>query len=247
MQICWYVLITNAMTRAETSLIMAPVFFSAYLYTVTGMALTTLGTQYSLLTPRWVCPLLSLILCTKPQYLIIFLGADVISLILQAVGGGIASSADAAKGDNMQLGPNIMLAGIVFQLISMVFFVTIGTDFIYRVMADKPYSFRSISRTNSQDTLNPNGEKGEQVKPKKNLTRWWIFLIGGVGLSSLAIIIRGIYRTAELSQGWGGSIMLTQNFQNFLDGLPMVIAVAVFNFINPTYLLTKRAGWKGIH
>jgi len=147
----------------------------------------------------------------------------------------------------MELGPNIMLAGIVFQLISMVFFVTIGTDFMYRVMADKPYAFRCISRTNSQDTLNPNGEKGELVTPKENLTRWWIFLIGGVGLSSLAIIIRGIYRTAELSQGWGGSIMLTQNFQNFLDGLPMVIAVAVFNFINPTYLLTKRAGWKGIH
>ena len=188
---------------------------------------------------------------TDPQYLIIFLGADVISLIMQAVGGGMAASADAAKGDNMELGPNIMLAGIVFQLASMVFFVVIGSDFIYRVMADKPYVFRMLSRTNSQDTLtndsNPAVEKGEDVKPKENLTRWWIFLIGGVGLSSLAIIIRGIYRTAELSQGWGGSIMDNQNLQNFLDGLPMVIAVAVFNFINPTHLLPKREGWKGIH
>jgi len=41
--------------------------------------------------------------------------------------------------------------------------------------------------------------------------------------------------------------MLTQNFQNLLDGLPMVIAVAVFNFINPTHLLERRAGWKGLH
>jgi len=188
---------------------------------------------------------------TDPQYLIIFLGADVISLIMQAVGGGMAASADAAKGDNMELGPNIMLAGIVFQLASMVFFVVIGSDFIYRVMADKPYAFRMLSRTNSQDTLTNDSntaiEKGEDVKPKENLTRWWIFLIGGVGLSSLAIIIRGIYRTAELSQGWGGSIMDNQNLQNFLDGLPMVIAVAVFNFINPTHLLPKREGWKGIH
>ena len=188
---------------------------------------------------------------TDPQYLIIFLGADVISLIMQAVGGGMAASADAAKGDNMELGPNIMLAGIVFQLASMVFFVVIGSDFIYRVMADKPYAFRMLSRTNSQDTLTNDSntaiEKGEDVKPKENLTRWWIFLICGVGLSSLAIIIRGIYRTAELSQGWGGSIMDNQNLQNFLDGLPMVIAVAVFNFINPTHLLPKREGWKGIH
>jgi hypothetical protein len=153
----------------------------------------------------------------------------------------------------MELGPNIMLAGIVFQLISMLFFVVIGSDFVYRVMADKPYAFRispgrNKSLVTSDSSSNSNVEKnGEGIKSKENLTRWWIFLVGGVGLSSLAIIIRGTYRTAELSQGWGGSIMLTQNFQNFLDGLPMVIAVAIFNFINPTHLLAKREGWKGIH
>jgi hypothetical protein len=186
--------------------------------------------------------------CTSAnkQYLGIFLGADVISLIMQAVGGGIASSADAAKGDDMEIGPNIMLAGIVFQLISMLFFVVIGTDFIYRVKADNPYAFRS-TRTNSLGSSTSNAEKGLVGSPQVNLARWSIFLIGGVGISSLAIIVRGIYRTAELAQGWGGSIMLTQNFQNFLDGLPMVIAVAVFNFINPTHLLERRAGWKGIH
>lgn len=178
---------------------------------------------------------------TDSQYLIVFLGADAISLIMQAAGGGIASSADATKGDDMEIGPNIMLAGIVFQLISMLFFVIIGTDFVYRVMADKPYAFRSTLRTTSLDSTN------EKIIQKQNLTRWGIFLIGGVGISSLAIIIRGVYRTAELSQGWGGSIMLTQNFQNFLDGLPMVIAVVIFNFINPTHLLPKREGWKGVH
>ena len=182
--------------------------------------------------------------CADEQYLGIFLGADVISLIMQAVGGGIASSADAAKGDDMDIGPNIMLAGIVFQLISMLFFVVIGTDFVYRVVADRPYAFR---RTSSLVSSTSNAEKGLVGSSQVNLVRWRIFLIGGVGISSLAIIVRGIYRTAELSQGWGGSIMLTQNFQNFLDGLPMVIAVGVFNFINPTHLLERRAGWKGIH
>jgi hypothetical protein len=141
----------------------------------------------------------------------------------------------------------------------MLLFICVATDFIYRVHANKPYAFRQRKqlaphRTTSDDTLVPSnsevsGEKvqAEQVMAKKNLTRWWIFLVGGVGISSLAIILRGAYRTAELSQGWGGSIMDTQNFQNFLDGLPMVIAVAIFNFINPTYLLPNRASWKGIH
>jgi hypothetical protein len=40
-------------TRLTFSLIMAPVFFSAYLYTMTGMAIMTLGPRYSMLTPRW--------------------------------------------------------------------------------------------------------------------------------------------------------------------------------------------------
>jgi hypothetical protein len=104
------------------------------------------------------------------QYLCIFLGADVISLIMQAVGGGIASSADATKGDDMEIGPNIMLAGIVFQLISMLFFVVIGTDFVYRVMADKPYAFRlTSSRTNSLGSSTSNA--GESC-PMVDLSHW---------------------------------------------------------------------------
>jgi hypothetical protein len=191
------------------------------------------------------------------QYLIIFLGVDTIALILQAVGGGMAASADSE--DDSDIGKNIMLAGIVFQLISMLFFVVIGTDFITRVMRNKPYAFRvhqqaTVVNSPSNDTLPTSSgvsatEKAdaEAIPSGQNMTRWWTFLVGGVGTSSLAIIIRGIYRTAELSQGWGGPIMLNQNLQNFLDGLPMVIAVAIFNFINPTHLLAKRSSWKGIH
>lgn len=170
----------------------------------------------------------------------------------------MAASAETEADANV--GQNIMLAGIVFQLVSMIFFVIIGTDFITRVMRNKPYAFRVRNQTTalsspSSNTLAPANsdasipEKtgGEAVQARQNMTRWWIFLIAGVGISSLAIIIRGLYRTAELSEGWGGPIMLNENLQNFLDGLPMIIAVAIFNFVNPTYLLPKRSSWKGIH
>jgi hypothetical protein len=32
-------------------------------------------------------------------------------------------------------------------------------------------------------------------------------------------------------------------YQNVLDGIPMVIAVAVFNVFNPGYLLPKKVKW----
>lgn len=167
-----------------------------------------------------------------------------------------ASAEDEATAN---IGQNIMLAGIVFQLISMLFFVVIAIDFITRVMRNKPYAFRvrqqasTVSSASndispvSSDASAIEKTEAEAVQSRQNMTRWWIFLIGGVGISSLAIIIRGLYRTAELSEGWGGPIMLNQNLQNFLDGLPMVVAVAIFNFINPTHLLARRSSWKGIH
>ena len=36
-------------------------------------------------------------------------------------------------------------------------------------------------------------------------------------------------------------------YQNVLDGIPMVIAVAVFNFVHPSYLLPKKVSWKNYH
>jgi hypothetical protein len=32
-------------------------------------------------------------------------------------------------------------------------------------------------------------------------------------------------------------------YQNVLDGIPMFIAVAIFNLFNPGYLLPKKAKW----
>lgn len=64
--------------RALTpSLILGPVFFSAWDYTILGHCIKVLGPQYSLIKPN--------------MYLIIFIIADIISLVLQAVGGGGAA------------------------------------------------------------------------------------------------------------------------------------------------------------
>lgn len=57
----------------------------------------------------------------RPRTLVkVFVGADVLSLVLQAAGGGIASEADDGS-DTQKAGTNVFVAGIAFQLGASVF------------------------------------------------------------------------------------------------------------------------------
>ncbi|WWC69039.1 uncharacterized protein I206_102975 [Kwoniella pini CBS 10737] len=250
-----------------STLIMAPVFFSAYDYVVLGMAINKLGPQYSLLQPKY--------------YFATFITADIISLILQAVGGGQASSS-AAEGAPTQSATNIMVAGIIFQLVSMGVFLTLGLDFILRATSEKAYGFRerqiskniakrqekeskiaaekpTLTHVSSDDTrvategqIKPNEDveaqhiKEEEFEQHNHIRNWWI-LLAGVLISSTMILIRGIYRSIELVQGWDGYLITTEMYQNILDGLMMLIAVGIYNFIHPGYLLPRKKFWRGYH
>ncbi|WWC87460.1 uncharacterized protein L201_002349 [Kwoniella dendrophila CBS 6074] len=270
------VLLLTPFLMQISTLIMAPVFFSAYDYVVLGMAINKLGPQYSLLQPKY--------------YFATFITADVISLILQAIGGGKASSS-AAEGAPTQSATNIMVAGIIFQLISMAVFLILGVDFIIRANSEKAYSFRlkqienkaikrkqkeangdsekatrrssdhTLTHTESDETVIGGGQQSILKKETQNdleaqhisehnehlhIRNWWI-LLAGVLFSSTMILIRGIYRSIELVQGWDGYLITTEMYQNILDGLMMLLAVGIYNFIHPYYLLPRKTSWKGYH
>ncbi|CAD6586806.1 MAG: hypothetical protein TREMPRED_004560 [Tremellales sp. Tagirdzhanova-0007] len=185
----------------------------------------------------------------------VFLIDNTIACILQAVGGGLASGS-AATGSPTNTSTNIMVAGIIFQPVSMVVFVGLGFDFVIRASTRRPYAFRlrQISSAaakrlgNEKTTANSTMEgdaPGVFEGERENLTRWWIMLSGAM-VSSIMIIIRGVYRSAELSQGWSGYIITNQRFIG-LDCVTMFIAVAVFNVIHPMFLLPKKTSWKGYH
>ena len=147
----------------------------------------------------------------------VFLLADLVSLILQAIGGGQAASS-AANGSPTTSATHIMVAGIIFQLISMGFFVGLGIDFVVRTTLKKPYAFRErqivadaqkkankrakAHRTDSDQTLEANNsvtatksEGGETVAAKQNQNRYWLLLAGAM-ISSVMIVIRGEFASA---------------------------------------------------
>ncbi|KAL4810512.1 RTA1 like protein-domain-containing protein [Aspergillus unguis] len=176
----------------------APTFYTAGVYVLLGRLIEILGRNSSVLSPK--------------VYLWVFVTCDVVSLVVQAVGGGMASTQAAKEGGNTTPGTNIMIAGIVFQMASITVFVLCAADFVRRTIRHRlMQSMKGV------------------VLP----------LLAAMIFSITTIYIRSIYRTIELSEGWSGYLITTERYFIALDGAMMVLAVAVFNVIHPGWFLPK--------
>ncbi|KAF7719816.1 RTA-like protein [Penicillium ucsense] len=186
-----------------STLIMAPTFFTAGIYILLGRFIQILGPESSSIKPS--------------LYLWIFCTCDIVSLVVQAIGGGMASGQAGKVGGNTKPGTDVMVAGIIFQLVSITVFVACAADFVRRTL-----------RRRLLQSLNGS------VVP----------LLGAMIFSVLCIYIRSIYRTIELLQGWSGYLITHEKYFIVLDGVMMVLAVAVFNVIHPGWFLPdhKRSG-----
>lgn len=184
-------------TDRQTDNSEAPTFYTAAIYVLLGRFIQLFGRQSSILSPR--------------LYLWIFCTCDIISLVIQAAGGGLASSESDTVNGNTAPGTNTMVAGIVFQLVSLTIFVFCAVDF-----------FRRSMRLGYLQSL---------------LHGSLAYLVGAMVLSVVCIYIRSIYRTIELAQGWSGYLITHESYFVGLDGVMMVIAVGVFNIFHPGWLL----------
>ncbi|KAK6454530.1 putative transporter or flippase transmembrane protein [Scheffersomyces xylosifermentans] len=99
-------------------LTIAPAFVMAGIYYLFAQLVVVHGRQFSFLKPMW--------------YSYLFMGCDFASLFMQSAGGAIASSAAHNNGDS-GLGRNIMVAGMVFQVVAMSAFLIFWFIFLRRV------------------------------------------------------------------------------------------------------------------
>lgn len=58
--------------------------------------------------------------------------------------------------------------------------------------------------------------------------RDWRTLAGALAVSCVGILVRSVYRTVELSQGYTGPLATTEGFFYGLDTLPLALAVFVY-------------------
>ncbi|KAF9003011.1 RTA1 like protein-domain-containing protein [Cyathus striatus] len=186
-----------------TATILGPTPFLAVNFIILGKIIERLGVQYSRLKPQW--------------YAGIFLTCDIISLVVQGVGGGIAASAFGRNQDPTN-GGHIMLGGIAFQFLTISVFFLCATEFFLRYLKDWPV--REVASTSQEDVKIP-------VKPPMTLKLK--VMSAGLALSTLFLFIRAVYRTIELSDGWNGRIISTQVLFNVLDGGMITLAMYSLN------------------
>ncbi|KAJ5877959.1 RTA1 domain protein [Penicillium solitum] len=178
-------------------LTIGPAFLSAAIYLCLGRIVTVYGPQISRIKPR--------------LYSTIFMTCDVVSLILQAAGGALASTGDTQ--DDVDMGVNIMIAGLIAQVVSLSAFSILCADFAIRAK-------RRREQHNHQHTL------------LRRSTIWKLLLIG-LFIATIAIYIRSAYRIAELWGGFQSHLANDQTTFIIFEGAMMIAGTTVLTAFHP--------------
>ncbi|KAJ7488349.1 RTA1-domain-containing protein [Mycena latifolia] len=189
-----------------TTTIIAPTPLIAVSFILLGRIVERLGPCYSRISPRW--------------YSRIFLSCDMVALVVQGFGGGLAASADDEAGANR--GGNIMLGGIIFQFVAIVAYSYCAYSFLRHHAADVP-----VRRTTPSDMRHRDVPLEPRVKQ----------MITALAFSTAVLTVRSIYRIVELATGWHGVVIRTQIYFNIFDGAMVVLAICTLNVAHPGRLL----------
>ncbi|GFF26712.1 sphingoid long-chain base transporter RSB1 [Aspergillus udagawae] len=196
-------------------LTIGPAFLSAAIYICLGHIVVVYGEDISRLKPR--------------TYTIIFVICDFLSLVLQAAGGAITSTAGHDQQNLRQTGINIMIAGLASQVASLGVFLCLCADFAWRVYKNP-------------DKLN------ESMYHIRKTLKWKAFLTG-LTVATLAIFVRSIFRVAELREGFNGPLANDEVTFMILEGAMMVIATLCLTVLHPGYCFGgywDQTSWKSI-
>ncbi|KAM0788777.1 hypothetical protein ACM66B_002867 [Microbotryomycetes sp. NB124-2] len=182
------------------TLILAPCFYSATLYASLGLMIRSLDplNQHTVIKPR--------------NYVVLFCAADLVAIIVQAVGGGMAATA-LQENESSAKGTHTMVAGVSIQLAAMVAFCILAVIFWWRVRKDP--------------------ELGHRMNGRKTVWLSWALV-----WASFWILLRCVYRVVELAEGWTGYLITHEPYFWALDSIPMVLTQAVFLVTWPTWCLS---------
>ncbi|KAK7470573.1 hypothetical protein VKT23_001997 [Stygiomarasmius scandens] len=135
-----------------------------------------------------------------------FIASDITTFLIQAAGGAMSISAN-----NQPLalaGSRVFLAGLALQLLSFLIFTCIFVLFVYRVYRYEHSTFI--------------------IHDEKIWYKDWRSLASIQLVSCIGILIRSLYRTIELSEGFQGRLATSEAFFYGLDTLPLFIAILVY-------------------
>ncbi|WYZ42766.1 hypothetical protein EsH8_VI_000465 [Colletotrichum jinshuiense] len=184
---------TTSYTIQSLTLLLGPALLAASIYMVLGRLIRFLEAEHlALIRTKWL---------TK-----IFVLGDVISFVTQGAGGAILSRAKSMS--DVDLGENVIIAGLAVQIAFFGVFIVVIYHFHFR-----------ISRS-------PTGPCNTAALPWRS----FIWVLYG---ASVMIMVRSVFRVAEYVTGSDGPLMASEVYIYVFDAALMFLVAAMFNVFHP--------------
>ncbi|PLB48744.1 RTA1-domain-containing protein [Aspergillus steynii IBT 23096] len=167
----------------------APVFYCSAIYVVLSQVVNYTDRSVSRFSPR--------------LFYWMFIPADIVSLVLQATGGGL-SCVGNTKND-IQVGVNISMAGLIFQVVTLTLFCIMFGDYIYLGWGS------------------PGRHKLQCLKG----------FLACLFTATLLVLLRCCYRVVELHAGYFSELFRDEPLFVALESAVMCCAVIFLNLGHP--------------
>lgn len=212
-------------------LTLGPVFMAAAIYLCLGRIVVVYGEEISRIRAR--------------TYTLIFMGCDLLSLVVQAVGGGMAASypltnkymvCQSPSIENrwltaceIDMGTHILVAGLSLQVASLFAFSCCSLEFLYRVQSQK-----ILLNSKFADLYNSSRFKiflicKPSISNHPNRADTSIAL----GFATAFLFVRTVFRSVELSGGFSGHLANSEVQFMVLDGVMVIIACTCLTVFHP--------------
>ena len=180
-------------------ILVAPALFAATVYMILGRIIRAVqGEKHSILPLKWL---------TKT-----FVIVDILSFFVQGGGAGIMAQ---GKESSFHLGQKIVIAGLVIQILSFGFFITVAVVFHLRLSRHAACILHGMSTL----TLH----------------------ISALYVTSAIILIRNLIRVIEYAQGNNGFIISHEYMLYIFDACFILAVVVIYALIHPgRFLVAQR-------
>jgi hypothetical protein len=126
----------------------------------------------------------------------------------------------STNGKDTKPGDNIMIAGLVSQVVTMFIFMLLAGDFAWRTWS----RHRRLGAAAFDQT---------PALAEVRASIMFRAFLGALTLAFICIFWRCVYRIAELSEGWTGPLMARQDLFIGFEGVMIAIAALVLNIFHP--------------
>ncbi|SCW02247.1 LAFE_0F02234g1_1 [Lachancea fermentati] len=213
-------------------LTIAPVFTMGGIYYQLAKLIEIYGHKFALLS-------------SPMAYSYIFICCDIVSLVVQAVGGGMAGMA-VSQHTNGAEGDHIFVAGLAIQVASMSIFLFLWFHLLYKIFIETRMKHVGAQKFSWALLKISQDEIDYMYRPKyeflrRNPRRWtfhWFTL--ALTAAVIFVFVRCIYRVIELAEGWSGYLITHEWYFIILDAVMMSCATLILSFFHPGFAFEGR-------